>query len=85
MKTPSGYIQGYNAQAMANENQIVLAAMVTFEQNDYDQLHPMIDAMNENLEAAGVGQKVGTLVADSGYLSDDNLPDASRGDGCFAP
>lgn len=26
MKTPSGYIQGYNAQAVANENQVGLAA-----------------------------------------------------------
>jgi transposase len=73
MKTPSGYIQGYNAQAIANENQIVLAATVTSEHNDYDQLHPMMDAMHQNLQAAGVEQKVGTLVADSGYLSDDNL------------
>ncbi|MQB02328.1 MAG: transposase [Actinobacteria bacterium] len=73
MKTPSGFIQGYGAQAVANENQIVLAAEVTSAQNDYDQLHPMIDAMNQNLEAADVKQKVGTLVADSGYLSDDNL------------
>jgi transposase len=73
MKTPSGYVQGYNAQAIANQSQIVLAAEVTSEQNDYDRLHPMIDAMNHNLEAAGVEQKVGTLVADSGYLSDANL------------
>jgi hypothetical protein len=73
MKTPSGYLQGYNAQTVANENQIVLAAEVTSEQNDYDQLHPMIAAMQQNLEAAGIHQKVGTLVADSGYLSDDNL------------
>lgn len=73
MKTPSGYIQGYNAQAVANENQIVLAAEVVSEHNDYNQLHPMIDAMNRNLQDVGVTQKVGTLVADSGYLSDDNL------------
>lgn len=73
MKTPKGYIQGYGAQAVANENQVVLAAEVTSEQNDYEQLHPMIATMQQNLEAAGVKQKVGTLVADSGYLSDDNL------------
>ncbi len=79
MKTPSGYIQGYGAQAVANENQIVLAAEVTSEQNDYEQLHPMIAAMQQNLEAAGVKQKVGTLVADSGYLSDDNLLAADDG------
>lgn len=73
MKTPSGYIQGYNAQAVANENQIVLAAEVVSEHNDYNQLHPMIDALNHNLQDVGVTQKVCTLVADSGYLSDDNL------------
>jgi hypothetical protein len=61
MKTPKGYIQGYGAQAVANENQVVLAAEVTSEQNDYEQLHPMIDAMQQNLEAAEVKQKVGTL------------------------
>ncbi|MBW3591781.1 MAG: transposase, partial [Actinobacteria bacterium] len=43
------------------------------EHNDYNQLHPMIEAMNQNLQDIGVTQKVGTLVADSGYLSDANL------------
>lgn len=33
----------------------------------------MIAAMQQNLEAAGIKHKVGTLVAESGYLSDDNL------------
>jgi transposase len=44
MKTQGGYVQGYNAQAVATEDQIVVAAEVTDEHNDHGQLHPMIAA-----------------------------------------
>jgi hypothetical protein len=73
MKTKDGYVQGYNAQAVATEDQIVVAAEVTDEHNDAAQLHPMIAAMNQSLAAAGIDDRPGQLLADAGYCSEDNL------------
>ena len=72
MKTEGGWLQGYNAQAAVNENQIVLAANVTRDQNDFRQLFPMIEALRATTEAAGIGGPIGTVLADAGYWSEDN-------------
>lgn len=73
MKTKDGYVQGYNAQAVATEDQIVVAAEVTDEHNDHAQLHPMIAATNRSLGQAGIAEAVDRLLADAGYCSEDNL------------
>ena len=44
MKTPRGHMQGYNAQAASNEQQIVLAAEVTVVAPDFGVLEPMVTA-----------------------------------------
>jgi hypothetical protein len=44
VKTPRSYTQGYNAQAVVSEQQIVLAAEVTASSPDFGHLTPMIDA-----------------------------------------
>ena len=38
MKTRTGYVQGYNAQAVVTEEQIILVADITQEENDVNQL-----------------------------------------------
>ena len=38
------YIQGYNAQAVVNEQQIVLAAEITADAGDFSHLRPMLTA-----------------------------------------
>jgi transposase len=73
MKTKDGFIQGYNAQAVANEEQVVVAAEVTDEHNDTGQLHPMIEATNRSLGEAGITERPTRLLADAGYASEDNL------------
>jgi transposase len=77
MKTRHGYVQGYNAQAAVTEDQVIIAAEVTQEENDVRQLHPMLEKAAETLEAAGVNEKMGAALADAGYFSDKNLTDAS--------
>jgi transposase len=72
LKNRKGYVQGYNAQAAVTEEQIIVAAEVTQEENDAKQLCPMIAKTAENIEAAGVEQKVGTALADAGYWSEAN-------------
>ena len=77
MKTRHGYVQGYNAQAAVTEDQVIIAAEVTQEENDVRQLHPMLEKAAEALESAGVKEKVGAILADAGYFSEKNLADAS--------
>ncbi len=70
MKTQGGYVQGYNAQAIVTEAQIILAAAVTQEENDVRQLHPMLTEVQENLQA------ITTALADAGYCSETDLTEA---------
>jgi transposase len=73
MKTSLGFLQGYNAQAVVAPGQIVLAAELTNCAADVGQLAPLLEAATENLRAAGVRRPIGTLLADAGYLSDQNV------------
>jgi transposase len=67
-----GWDQCGNAQAVANEQQIILAADVTDQANDKLQVVPMVDQTLQNLEAAGVEQAIGAMLADSGFYSETN-------------
>jgi hypothetical protein len=67
MSTKNGFLQGYNAQAVANEDQVIVAAEVTDCQNDVHQLHPMITATQRSLADAGIADRPGKLLADAGY------------------
>jgi transposase len=73
MSTAKGFVQGYNAQAVANDEQVVVAAQVTDEHNDLGQLHPMIQATDAALAEAGITQRPEQLLADAGYASEDNF------------
>lgn len=67
-----GFDQCVNAQAVANEEQIILAADVTPAANDKQQVEPMVGQVQENLQAAGVAGKIEAAAADSGYYSEEN-------------
>jgi transposase len=68
-----GYLQGYTGQAIVTENQITIACTVTNEATDFKQLGPMVEQAAGNLEAAGISERVGIVIADAGYLSQANL------------
>ena len=67
LKTPRGFVQGYNAQAVCNEQQIVVAAEVSVSSADFGQMGPMIDKARAELAAAGVTDQPGVVLADAGY------------------
>ena len=67
VKTPRGYLQGYNAQAVCNEQQIVIAAEITGDSPDFGHLQPMISAAQRELHAASVTDRLEVVVADTGY------------------
>ena len=68
VKTPRGFIQGYNAHAVATEDQIVIATEVTNRSADGGMLAPMIAAARAQLTEAGVAAPTAAL-ADAGYWS----------------
>jgi hypothetical protein len=73
MKTSKGYLQGFNAQAVASEDQIILSAELTSECNDKNQLIPMIESTKENLDTVDANIEIGTFLGDAGYFSKKNL------------
>ena len=73
MKTPKGWVQGYNAQVAVSKDGIVLAAEVTQDHNDSGQAQPMMASVAEALAGAGIEEAIGTLLFDAGYLSEENL------------
>jgi hypothetical protein len=76
MQTRRGYVRGYNAQAAATAEQIIVAAEVTPEENDVGQLPPMLAATSTELKAAGVDETVGAVLVDAGYCSEEDLEPA---------
>jgi len=69
LKTKDGYIQGYNAQAAVDgEAQIIVAHGLTQSTSDQDQLVPLIDGIQANLD-----RKPREASADAGYCSEANL------------
>jgi transposase len=60
-------VQGYNAQAVATADQIIVAADITQQSNDSGQLEPMIRQAADTLAGAGHHESIGTVLADGGY------------------
>ncbi len=66
LKTTRGWVQGYNAQAVVGEGQIILAAEISTESLDTADLQPMIQTAVGELEAVGVTETPGVVLADAG-------------------
>jgi transposase len=79
MKDSRGFVQGYNAQVTVNEKQIVLAAEVTIDAPDFGHLEPMADAMQAELERAGVEERPGVVLADAGYWHQKQMENVVNG------
>jgi len=60
-------VQGYNAQAIVSQDQIIVAVGVSQEANDVQQLKPMLQTLELTLEAAGIEERPRTGLADAGY------------------
>jgi transposase len=53
LHTRRGRVQGYNAQAATTLEQVIVAAELTQDANDFQQLQPMLDAIAGTLATAG--------------------------------
>ena len=73
VKARHGFIQGYSAQAVVNEHQVLLAAELQSQGNDFGQLGPMIDKALDELKNAGVEDSPDVVLADAGYWHQDQM------------
>jgi transposase len=62
-----GWVQGYNAQAVCNEQHLIIAAEVMNASPDFGHLAPMVQAAERELAAAGVTDAPKLVLADAGY------------------
>jgi len=79
MKTRKGFVQGLNGQAVVTEEQIIVAEDVTQEENDKQQLHPMLEQTEANRQAVGIEEEIGVALADAGYCSEENFTKTPAG------
>jgi transposase len=72
-----GFVQGYNAQAAVNEQQIVLAAEITNSSTDFSQLDPMVTATLQELQRASIEQLPEAIAADAGYWNEQHMDEVT--------
>lgn len=77
MKANRRYIQGYNAQAVVNEQQIVIAAEISTAAGDFSHLRPMIETALGELEQAGESERPTVAVADAQYWNEQHMDDVT--------
>jgi hypothetical protein len=65
-KVGRNFIPAYNAQAAVTEEQIIVAAEVTTEGGDFEQLEPVVTAAERELQEAGVADRLEVVLADAG-------------------
>lgn len=77
MPTSHGVVQGYIGSAAVDaKHQVIVHAEVFGLNQEQSVLAPMVEGLKENIEEATEGEEVlqsTTVIADSGYHSEDNL------------
>jgi len=78
MRNQKGYVAGYNGQAVVTADQVIVGAMLSWHPVDRTLLHPLLDQCRDQLAAAGIRPKLRTVLADSGYVSEENFARADQ-------
>ena len=73
MRNQKGYVAGYNGQLVVTAQQVIVGAMLSQHPVDRTLLHPALDTCRRQLAAAGIQPRMRTMLADSGYVSEDNF------------
>jgi hypothetical protein len=75
MKTRGGYVQGFNAQAVCTDDQIIIAGEVTDQENDQGLYHPMLSQAQTNATAVLPPEEARIKLgrADAGYPNEADL------------
>jgi transposase len=78
MRNQKGYVAGYNGQAVVTADQVIVGAMLSQHPVDRTLLHPLLDTCREQLAQAGIRPELRTVLADSGYVSEENFARADQ-------
>jgi len=73
MNTKDGFVQGFNAQAVATVDQFVIAAEVSNQAFDAPLYEDVITTAKTQLKKAGERRRLRRVVADAGYWSEHNV------------
>ena len=73
MRNQKGYVAGYNGQAVVTADQVIVGAMLSQHPVDRTLLHPLLDKCRQQLTEAGIRPKLHTVLADSGYASEETF------------
>jgi hypothetical protein len=73
MRNQKGYAAGYNGQAVVTADQVIVGAVLSQHPVDRTLLHPLLDTCCQQLTEAGVRPRLRTVLADSGYVSEENF------------
>jgi transposase len=79
MRNQKGYVAGYNGQLVVTAQQVIVGAVLSQHPVDRTLLHPLLDTCRQQLAEAGIRPKLRTVLADSGYVSEDNFARADTG------
>jgi transposase len=81
LRERGGFVLGYTATLAVSDDHLILAQRVTQETNDNELLLPMVEAVRRQCR-----RKPGSISADSGFFSLDNLQELEeRGVDAFIP
>ena len=78
MRNQKGYVAGYNGQAVVTADQVIVGAMLSQHPVDRTLLHPLLDTCRQQLTEAGIRPELRTVLADSGYVSEENFACADQ-------
>ena len=73
MRNQKGYVAGYNGQAVVTADQVIVGAMLSQHPVDRTLLHPLLDTCRQQLAEAGIRPRLRTVLADSGYASEQTF------------
>jgi hypothetical protein len=79
MRHQKGYVAGYNGPIVVTADQVIAGAMLSQHPAGRTLLHPLLDTCHQQLNEAGICPKLRTVLADSGYVSEENFARADAG------
>ena len=79
MRNQKGFVAGYNGQLVVTAQQVIVGAVLSQHPVDRTLLHPVLDTCRQQLAEAGIRPNLRTVLADSGYVSEDNFGRAEAG------
>jgi len=78
MRNQKGYVAGYNGQLVVTADQVIVGAMLSQHPVDRTLLHPLLDTCRQQLTRAGIRPGLRTVLADSGYVSEEAFARADQ-------